>query len=79
MKDNLTKVLIKIDITVYVIISIALFCLGIFMITSETEMSNAKNLVMGNQIIGVLVLLIGIGMGVLTFIKIRDTNFNISE
>ncbi|GEQ85972.1 hypothetical protein ULMS_14800 [Patiriisocius marinistellae] len=75
MKNKLTKRLIKIDLAVYILASIGLLYLGIFMITTETEISRAKNMAMGMQILGVFVLLIGITTGVLTFIKIRDTKF----
>jgi|GEM_PF-5252818 len=70
------KTLIKLDLLVYIIFSIATFVGGILMITSNYEaLSTSKNMSQALTYLGVFVLLIGIACCIVTFIKIRDTKF----
>ena len=70
------KTLIKLDLLVYIIFSIVTFIGGILLITSSYEASpNSKNVNEAMTYLGGFVLLIGIACCIVTFIKIRDTNF----
>ncbi len=70
------KTLIKLDVLVYIIFSLATFLGGIVLITSNYEASPAsKNVNEAMMYLGGFVLLIGIVCCIVTFIKIRDTDF----
>jgi zinc transporter ZupT len=70
------KTLIKLDLLVYIVISLATFLGGILMITAERDISpTSKNMDEALTYLGIFILLIGIVCCIVTFIKIRDTNF----
>lgn len=70
------KTLIKLDLLVYIIFSIAAFVGGILMITTDYEGSpNSKNIGEALTVFGGFILAIGIISCIVTFMKIRDTNF----
>ncbi len=70
------KTLIKLDILVYILFSIATFVGGIVMITSDYQGSQGSNNV-GDALtyMGGFVLFIGIACCIVTFIKIKNTRF----
>ncbi|WP_432410267.1 hypothetical protein [Rasiella sp. SM2506] len=68
--------MIKLDLLVYIILSITTFIGGILLITSNYQASpNSKNIEDALTIFGGFVLLIGIACCIVTFIKIKDTKF----
>ncbi|QIE60771.1 hypothetical protein G5B37_14765 [Rasiella rasia] len=70
------KILIKLDLLCYAIYSLATVICGLVMISAELEVSkNSKNLAEALPYIGGFVLFIGIACCIVTYIKIRDTNF----
>ncbi|MAZ71735.1 MAG: hypothetical protein CMC70_01180 [Flavobacteriaceae bacterium] len=70
------KTLIKLDILVYILFSITCFIGGIVLITSNYEVtSTSKNVREAFTVLGGFVLLISIACCIVTFIKIKNTNF----
>ena len=68
------KVLLKIDLAVYVIFSLGMFILGIMMVTSDRDVtSTSKNLNEGFQFLGWFTLSISIILCVVTYLKIQST------
>ncbi|MAK35895.1 MAG: hypothetical protein CMC15_06940 [Flavobacteriaceae bacterium] len=73
---NLTKILIKLDLLVYVIFSLATLIGGILMVTVEYEPSgSSKNVSEVFSFLGAFLLFIGVACCIATFIKIRNTKF----
>lgn len=73
-KNKFLRVLIKLDLLVYIIMSAGMFAFGIYVLSGDfSSSSTAKNIESFYVFIGVFTMLLGTAGCIATFIKIKDT------
>ena len=70
---KMMKLLVKLDVLVYIIVSLFIFIAGLLLITAKPDTEASKNFIEMMRWLGGFTLLIGLVGIVLTYLKIKDT------